>query len=209
MKLVAGLGNPGEQYRATRHNAGYMVLELLGQRHGTQHWKSAHEALTCQVVFGENKLLLLRPITYMNLSGRSVLTAMKFYGLALEDLLVVVDDVALNCGTIRLRADGSSGGHNGLESIERSLGDFAEEKGKTGQDFSRLRVGVDAPGRMPLEAYVLERFSAAQKQLLEPALSRAANAVECWASHGITAAMNRFNAAADERKNPGNRDEGG
>jgi peptidyl-tRNA hydrolase, PTH1 family len=194
MKLVAGLGNPGAQYEFTRHNAGYMVLELLAGRHGQQHWKSAFEALTCQIMLGENKLLLLRPLTYMNLSGRAVAAAVKFYGLALEDILVVVDDVALDCGTIRLRASGSSGGHNGLANIELSLSALAAEAGKTSQDFARLRVGIDPPGRVGLETYVLERFSPAQKQAVEPALSRAAEAVEYWAAFGIAAAMNRFNA---------------
>ncbi|HTV49000.1 MAG TPA: aminoacyl-tRNA hydrolase [Phycisphaerae bacterium] len=198
--LIAGLGNPGAEYESTRHNAGFMVLELLARRHGEKHWKSGHEALMCSIVLGENKLLLLRPVTYMNLSGRSVAAAMKFYGLTPEDLLVVVDDTALACGTIRLRAGGSSGGHNGLKSIERSLAELATEAGRTGQDFSRLRVGIDNPGRVAQETYVLERFSPAQKQTIEPALSRAADAVEYWAAFGIVAAMNRFNATVEDPK---------
>lgn len=195
MKLAAGLGNPGDEYARTRHNAGFMVLERLAAAAGTSHWKAAHGGLVAVLGTGDQRLVLLRPITYMNLSGGAVLAVMRFYGLSMDDLLVVVDDIALPCGTIRLRPGGSSGGHNGLASVERSLGQVAAAAGKTGRDYARLRIGIDGPGRIPLEQYVLGNFTAGQWNLVEPALNQAVEAVQCWADLGLTMAMNRFNSA--------------
>src|SRR5438477_11264027 len=117
MKLILGLGNPGSQYERTRHNAGFMAVDLFAQKHGATNFRVAHESFLADVLLGGEKLLLLKPQTYMNLSGRAVASAMAFYKLPLADLLVVVDDVALPAGTIRLRASGSAGGHNGLKDI--------------------------------------------------------------------------------------------
>ena len=196
MKLTAGLGNPGEEYAGTRHNAGFMALERLAGAGSHIHWKAAHGGLLAALGSGDQKLLLLRPMTYMNLSGGAVLAVMRFYGLSLDDLLVVVDDIALPCGVVRLRPGGSSGGHNGLASVERSLGPLAAAAGKTARDYARLRIGIDAPGRVPLEQYVLGKFTAGQWNLFDPALNQAADAVQCWADFGLTTAMNRFNGAA-------------
>ncbi len=198
MKLVTGLGNPGEQYSKTRHNAGFVVLERMAQSQPQAHWKVAHNGLLTTLGGGENKLLLLRPMTYMNLSGQAVLAVMRFYNISMSDLLVVVDDIALPCGTLRLRPGGSSGGHNGLASVERSLESVAGSQGKIGRDYARLRIGIDAPGRVPLESYVLGDFSASQRNLMELAFNQAVDAVQYWADFGLVAAMNRFNGASPE-----------
>jgi PTH1 family peptidyl-tRNA hydrolase len=137
---------------------------------------------------GNEKVMLLKPTTFMNLSGQSVRQVMTFYQLGPSDVLVVLDDLALPCGRIRLRAAGSSGGHNGLKDIERALGTDA---------YPRLRLGIDAPpGRMEGRDYVLGGFSAAQRELIEPALVRAGEAVVDWIEHGIESAMNKFNQSS-------------
>src|SRR3954471_25076363 len=146
MKLIAGLGNPGSQYDRTRHNVGFMAVDLFAQKNGGGNFRVAHEAFLADVLLAGEKILVLKPQTYMNLSGRSIASAMQFYKLGIDDLLVVVDDVALPAGTIRLRASGSAGGHNGLRDIEQAVGAFAAAAGKRGQDYCRLRIGVDPPG---------------------------------------------------------------
>ncbi len=195
MKLVAGLGNPGAEYARTRHNAGFMVLDILALNAG-ERWKSAFDGLCCQIGSGSDKILLLKPATYMNRSGQAVAAAMRFHGLTIENLLVVVDDIHLPCGTIRLRAGGTSGGHNGLADVQRHLGSLVEGTPKAATDYARLRVGVDTPGgpgKPRLEDYVLSAFSPAQWALVQVALNQAADAVQYWASQGVEKAMNRFN----------------
>ena len=196
MKLVVGLGNPGREYAGTRHNVGFDVLDRLAEKLG---WvrpgdfdrvaKSRFEGLVVDGVLqtsgGDEKLLLLKPLTFMNVSGRSVKQAMAFYQIAATDLLVILDDLALPCGKLRLRASGSSGGHNGLKDIERALGTNA---------YPRLRIGIDpAPARIPGRDYVLGHWSAEQKELLGPALDRACGAIVSWADYGIEKAMSLFN----------------
>jgi peptidyl-tRNA hydrolase, PTH1 family len=193
MKLIVGLGNPGSQYERTRHNAGFMALDLFAQKHGAGNFRVAHESFMADVLLGGEKMLLLKPQTYMNLSGRAVASAMQFYKLALGDLLVVVDDVALPAGVIRLRASGSAGGHNGLRDIELAVGAWAAAAGKTGLDYNRLRIGVDAPGVVPQKDYVLTAFTAEQKPKMEAAFKAAVEAIGVWASQGIVTAMNKFN----------------
>lgn len=198
MKLVVGLGNPGSGYERTRHNAGFMGVERFTRKHGGGNWRAAHEGLVCDVFVGAEKVILLRPMTYMNLSGRSVASAMQFYKIGIDELLVVVDDVALPCGVIRLRATGSAGGHNGLTDIERSVSWFASAAGKTALDYARLRIGIDPPGIVPQKTYVLEPFSGEQLPKLEAALTKAVEAIECWVASGIVTAMNRFNERSKE-----------
>ncbi len=193
MKLIVGLGNPGSQYERTRHNAGFMALDLFAQKHGAGNFRVAHESFIADVLLEGEKILLLKPQTYMNLSGRAVASALQFDKLALEDLLVVVDDVALPAGVIRLRASGSAGGHNGLRDIELAVSACAAAAGKTGQDYNRLRVGIDPPGLVPQKDYVLAAFTAEQKPKIETALKGAVEAMGVWAGEGIVAAMNRFN----------------
>ena len=205
MKLVVGLGNPGKEYSGTRHNIGFEVVEAFAARNG---WASSpadfkrlakqkFEAMTLDGVMqlstgGTEKVLLLEPMTYMNLSGRCVQAALAFYQLSAADLLVVLDDVALPCGKLRLRAGGSSGGHNGLKDIERALG--------TSQ-YPRLRIGVDPPPpRVPQRDWVLGKFSPEQRQRIDPAIARACGAVAVWIDKGITLAMTQFNADEEADK---------
>lgn len=198
MKLIVGLGNPGSQYERTRHNAGFMAVDLFAHKHGATNFRVAHEGFMADVLLGGEKVLLLKPQTYMNLSGRAVASVLGFYKLALAELLVVVDDVALPCGTIRLRKAGSPGGHNGLLDIQRAVSNLAASEGKLPVDYCRLRIGVDPPGRVPQKAYVLESFTAEQKPLMEDAFQRAVEAMGVWVSGGIDAAMNQFNGGKND-----------
>jgi PTH1 family peptidyl-tRNA hydrolase len=187
------------------------VLDALAARNGwigspaefNRLAKEKFEALTLDGVMqlpggGTEKVLLLKPMTYMNLSGRSVQAALAFYQLTPTDLLVVLDDVALPCGKIRLRAGGSSGGHNGLKDIERALA--------TSQ-YPRLRIGIDPPPpRVPQREYVLGRFSPEQRKLIDPAIARACGAIATWMDKGIETAMSQFNAEDDAEKKDDKRD---
>lgn len=193
MKLIAGLGNPGTQYERTRHNVGFMAVDAFAQKQGAANYRVAHESFLADVLLGGEKILLLKPQTYMNLSGRAVASVMQFYKLNLEDLLVVVDDIALPVGTIRLRASGTAGGHNGLRDMEAALGNLAAASGKSGIDYARLRIGVDPPGRVPQKDYVLTAFTPEQRPLMESSLKAAVEAMGVWASSGIVSAMNKFN----------------
>ena len=199
MKLIVGLGNPGPEYAGTRHNVGFDVVDRLAARIAPgQAPRSRFGGLAIEGDIGGEKCLLLKPMTFMNLSGRSVQEAVAFFKLeASKDLLVVVDDLALPCGSIRLRPDGSSGGHNGLADIGLRLGS---------NYWARLRIGIDPPGRVRQSDYVLGRHSPDQRPLVESALDQAALAAECWAAKGLQEAMNRFNtkpapSAAPENAN--------
>ena len=203
MKLVVGLGNPERSYFGTRHNVGFEVVDQLAVRLGwtkpgdfDRMAKAKFDGLAFDGVVGSEKLVLLKPTTYMNLSGRSVQAAMAFYQLAPPDIMVVLDDLALPVGRLRLRGSGSSGGHNGLKDIERAL---------ASNEYPRLRIGIDpAPPRVAGRDYVLGKFTPEQRVLLEPALARACGAIVTWIDKGIETAMNQFNAddkpaAKDER----------
>ncbi len=194
MKLIVGLGNPGSQYERTRHNVGFMCVDLFARKHGAGNFRLAHESFVADTLVGGEKVILLKPQTYMNLSGRAVASAMQFYKIVLTDILVVLDDIALPCGTIRIRPSGSAGGHNGLKDIQRAMTNFALEIGKTGEGYARLRVGIDAPGRVPQVDYVLQPFSSVQRPLIEGAVEKGAEAAGVWVTGGVTAAMNKFNA---------------
>ena len=197
MKLVVGLGNPERSYFGTRHNVGFEVVDQLAVRLGwtkpgdfDRMAKTKFDGLAVDGVVGSEKLVLLKPTTYMNLSGRSVQAAMAFYQLAPQDIMVVLDDLALPVGRLRLRGSGSSGGHNGLKDIERAL---------ASNEYPRLRIGIDpAPPRVAGRDYVLGKFTPEQRVLLEPALARACGAIVTWIDKGISAAMNQFNVAEDK-----------
>lgn len=196
MKLIVGLGNPGRDYVGTRHNVGFEVVEMLAVRLG---WVAAgefdrlarnkfdalvHEG-TVETTGGAEKVLLMKPVTFMNRSGRSVQGAASFFRVEPADVLVIVDDLSLAAGRIRLRAGGSDGGHNGLQSIRQALGT---------KDFPRLRIGIDAaPPEIPGRDYVLGKFSPDQRFAIDAALPRAAGCCATWLESGVEAAMNRFN----------------
>ena len=190
MKLIVGLGNPGPLYAATRHNAGWRVVEALGERAGVAAWREKFQALLAEARWGGERVVLARPVTYMNLSGQAVRELVDFWKVESTGLLVVVDDLALDVGRIRLRPDGSAGGHNGLESIIAHLGH---------EQFARIRVGI---GPMPRgadqAAFVLSEFAAAERPLAEEAIGRAADAAQCWIALGLQEAMNRFNRTKED-----------
>ena len=187
MKLIVGLGNPGSQYEKTRHNAGFMVVDRLARRHfADQTPKGRFQGVVVEGAIGGERCVLLKPTTYMNRSGGSVAQAAGFYKIDVaSDLLVIVDDVALPLGNIRIRMSGSAGGHNGLSDIQRALGTEA---------YPRCRIGIDArPGFMDQADYVLGRFTSEEMSVLEPALEKTADAAEVFVREGVTPAMNRFN----------------
>jgi PTH1 family peptidyl-tRNA hydrolase len=201
MKLIVGLGNPGNDYARTRHNAGFMVVDLLGARFAAGSVpKGRFQGLTIDASIAGEKCVLLKPTTYMNLSGNSVAEAVRFYKVEpTQDLLVLVDDLYLPVGAIRLRAGGGSGGHNGLTDIHRALGTDA---------YPRLRIGVgvgESGGKPPhihQADFVLSRFSPDEVRALDASLARAADATEVFVSRGLPAAMNAFNAPDPKPRPP-------
>ncbi len=185
MKVIVGLGNPGPAYQNTRHNVGFMAIDRLAQRLAPgAPLRSQFQAAVTEVRADADKCLLVKPMTYMNLSGTTVAEIVRFYKMDPADLLVITDDVALPLGDIRLRKGGSDGGHNGLADITRRLGT---------ETFPRLRVGIDPPGRIARHDYVLGRFTPEQGPVIEERLGVIADAAWCWANDGIDTAMNRFN----------------
>ena len=185
MKLIVGLGNPGPEYLKTRHNAGFMAIERLANRHGMSNAKMKFHAGVLEGFIHSKKVMLMQPTTFMNRSGLSVGEAASFYKFSPDDILVLVDDIALDVGQIRLRASGSAGGHNGLKDIERVL---------TTRDYPRLRIGVGPkPSRVPQVDFVLGRFSEDQLAELDPTLDRTCDCIERWLTDGIEKAMTRYN----------------
>ena len=188
MKLVVGLGNPGPEYDNTRHNVGFEVVDRVARRWAEPAASVARNkfsGLLLEAMIDEEKILLLKPLTFMNLSGQAIVEAVHFYKLSPEDdLLVIVDDTALACGSLRLKPGGGSGGHNGLSDTSQRLGT---------DKWARLRIGIDPPGDIPLTNYVLGRFRPEQKILVEPTLDDAADAVAIWARQDLDSAMNQFN----------------
>jgi PTH1 family peptidyl-tRNA hydrolase len=192
VKLVVGLGNPGPRYRDTLHNVGFMVVDVLATRHGVTFESAPADALAAKIRgLGGETVLLAKPLTFMNLSGRAVADLVRFYKIALDDLLVVVDEVALPAGQLRVRARGSAGGHNGLKSIIGLLGSEA---------FPRLRVGVGrGDPRRDLADHVLAKIDPAMRAIVDELVGRAADAVESFLTDGIEKTMNVFNASATTR----------
>ena len=190
MKLIVGLGNPGREYRDTRHNVGFLVMEEVARRHQLA-WSMAPSQVPDAFVakrFGADPVLLAKPLTFMNRSGDAVAALVRYYDVALADLLVVVDDVDLVFGRLRARARGSAGTHNGLRSIVDRMGST---------EFPRLRLGVGrGDSRRDLADHVLSRFEADEKADLESFIARAADAAEMFAAEGIVKVMNEYNADA-------------
>ena len=181
-----GLGNPGPEYQSTRHNVGFMVADEIGQRQNAPIQKLKFKALTNLFTISGQKVLVMKPITYMNLSGEAVRQAVDFYKIQPDHVLVVSDDTALALGRLRIRKGGSAGGHNGLKNIILHLGT---------DQFPRLRVGV---GEKPHPDYdmadwVLGKFTGEDKKTMDAAVKRAADAIECILAEGLDRGMNRFN----------------
>ena len=191
MKLLVGLGNPGQEYRETRHNVGFMVIDALVARwRAGDEWREKFDALQIKTTVGGEPVIVSKPLTFMNLSGQSVAATAGFYKIEPADVFVVTDDVALPLGRLRARRDGSAGGHNGLKSIIEHLGT---------QAFPRMRVGVGRGTRArDLSNHVLGRFEASERDTVSAAVLRAADASEVFLSDGIERVMNLFNAADKE-----------
>ena len=184
--LIVGLGNPGKDYAHTRHNAGFRALDILADKLGCKVDKGKFQGLYGQVVYSGKKLFLLKPQTYMNLSGRSVLQLSAYFNVPPQRIIVLFDDISLEPGRLRVRAEGSAGGHNGIKSIISEVGS---------QAFPRVKIGVGAKphAEQDLADWVLSGFSAQEEKALGPALERAADAALCIIDHGVPETANRYN----------------
>ncbi|HUS58500.1 MAG TPA: aminoacyl-tRNA hydrolase [Planctomycetota bacterium] len=192
MKIIVGIGNPGRQYAGTRHNAGYRVIENLAQKLSASAGRERFESIFQEAMIGGEKVILMRPLTYMNLSGMAVRRAVDWYDCPVQDVLLVCDDLNLPVAAIRVRASGRSGGHNGLQSVIDHLG---------ATDFPRLRIGIGSPPPHVEGAdYVLSRPPGEENALLEVAFAEAADAAILWVKRGIAECMNEYNrkAATDQ-----------
>ena len=186
--LIVGLGNPGKEYARTRHNCGFRALDILAEKLGCKVDKGKFQGLYGQCTYRGSKLLLLKPQTYMNLSGRSVLQLSAYFHVPPQRIIVMFDDISLEPGRLRVRSDGSAGGHNGIKSIISELGS---------QDFPRVKIGVGSKPtpEFDLADWVLSSFSAQEEKALVPALERAADAAMCIIDHGVPETANRFNGS--------------
>jgi PTH1 family peptidyl-tRNA hydrolase len=189
MKVVVGLGNPGSRYDGTRHNVGFAVVDSLAKSPNAGRVQRRFQAQVAELIEGAYKILLVKPETFMNLSGGAVRQLVDFYQLLLDDLLIVCDDINLPLGKLRVRARGTHGGHNGLRDIQNHLGTT---------EYARLRIGVDAPRDDAID-HVLGRFRSTEQAVMADAIALAAQAVMVWVDQGIEACMNRYNAGAKEK----------
>ncbi|MBC1525193.1 aminoacyl-tRNA hydrolase [Listeria booriae] len=184
MKMIVGLGNPGKKYERTRHNVGFMVVDELSFRHQTPWKKSKFNGMISNIVVNGEKVLLVKPLTFMNLSGECVRPLMDYYDIPVEDVLIVYDDLDLPTGKIRLRQKGGAGGHNGMKSLIQHL--------KT-QEFNRIRVGVDRPANGDVINYVLGDFPKAEQPDIIAAIKQSADAIEALPGKTFQDVMNNFN----------------
>ena len=186
--LIVGLGNPGKDYERTRHNAGYRALDVLAGKLGCKVDKGKFQGIYGQTNYDGKKLFLLKPLTYMNLSGRSVLQLSAYFQIPPQRIIVLFDDISLEPGRLRIRADGSAGGHNGIKSIISELGS---------QEFPRVKIGVGAKPHpeQDLADWVLSTFSASEDKALTSALDRAADAALCIIDRGVPESANRYNGS--------------
>lgn len=190
MKLIAGLGNPGPRYKGTRHNVGFAVVDEISRRHGLTFESSPSEAVVAK--WRDRGTLLVKPLTFMNLSGQAVGELARYFKVGPSDVLVLVDDVHLPLGRLRVRARGSAGGHNGLKSIEAHLGT---------DEYPRLRVGVGREtGGSEMSDHVLARFEPLERGVIDETIGKAADAVETFLAEGIDVVMNRYNRKDDQKK---------
>jgi PTH1 family peptidyl-tRNA hydrolase len=191
-RIVAGLGNPGPEYAGTRHNVGFETADRLAEQLGISIRRKKFGGLVGEGFFDNRKVVMLKPQEYMNCSGRAISAAMAFYKVRPPEVLVITDDLALEPGTIRIRAQGSSGGHNGLSDILAVLGR---------DDFVRLRIGIGASPTPATRDYVLGRPGGEDRMRIDTAMEQAVGAVLCWIHSGIEAAMNRYNVRKKNETN--------
>ncbi|SDQ04271.1 peptidyl-tRNA hydrolase [Virgibacillus subterraneus] len=185
MKCIVGLGNPGRKFKKTRHNIGFMVIDELVDRHNWKLKKDKFNGKSTVEFLGNEKVILLQPQTYMNLSGGSIRPLIDFYNIAVDDVLVIYDDLDLPTGKIRLRQKGSHGGHNGIRSTIEHLGT---------KEFKRLRIGIGRPsGQMQVVDYVLGSFPKEKHEAVDSGIQKAADACEAWLEKSFSEVMNEFN----------------
>ncbi|HJY53763.1 MAG TPA: aminoacyl-tRNA hydrolase [Candidatus Udaeobacter sp.] len=189
IRLVAGLGNPGPEYAATRHNIGFMVVDQLATQFGSTWEKSVPQAREDVLSAKCGAVLLVKPLGFMNRSGYPLFAVAQFYKIEPQEILIVLDDFALPLGRLRLRAGGGSGGHNGLESIIVHFGT---------EDIPRLRIGIGAAPREGSVDYVLSRFFDEEKPIVRSTIDRAVEALKCAIDNGLVSAMNTFNKSEEK-----------
>lgn len=200
MHLIVGLGNPGPEYEGTRHNVGFEVVERLGHRHGISVQRRAFQAVFGSGAVGSERVILARPMTFMNLSGEAVAALARYYRIEPDRIIVILDEVALPTGQLRLRYQGSAGGHNGMANIIQHMQTTA---------IPRIRIGVGAPRPGRMVGHVLSQFPPDEQGIVEEAYLRAADAVDCALSEGFELAMNRFNVRTESRPGESKPEEGG
>jgi PTH1 family peptidyl-tRNA hydrolase len=189
--LIVGLGNPGREYSQTRHNFGFMLIDRIALRLNARGMKIQSKAIVITAKYSDERLILVKPQTFMNLSGQAIQGLINFYKIPLDHLLVAHDDLDLPFCTLRIRPGGGAGGQKGIKSTIEQLGT---------PDFSRIRLGIDRPpGRMDAADYVLQEFSAKESQIVSETLDRAADAALAWISDGLNFAMNKFNIASETK----------
>ena len=189
MFVIAGLGNPGKKYENTRHNMGFLVIDKLAEKNDIKVNKIKHKALVGDGFISGQKALLVKPQTYMNLSGESLGQVVGYYGVELENVIVIYDDFDLETGTLRIRKKGSAGSHNGMKSVIQHLGSG---------DFPRIRIGIGKSGGLDWKDFVLGRVSGSDKDAIASVIDRAADAVMCILEKGIDRAMNEYNVRAKQ-----------
>lgn len=184
MYVIAGLGNPGRQYERTRHNMGFMVADVFAAAHDIDVRRIRHKALVGEGRIGDEKVIVVKPQTYMNLSGESLREVVNYYDVPMENLIVVYDDMDLDTGTLRIRKKGSSGSHNGMKSVIYQL---------QSDEFPRVRIGIGTPPEDDWKDYVTGQVTEKEAEVLTETIKKAAEALECIITEGIDIAMNRFN----------------
>lgn len=184
MKLIVGLGNPGKEYEGTRHNCGFITLDVLADKLQVEINQSKFKGLYVKTKYAGEDIILLKPQTYMNLSGESVIQFMNFFKIDKQDILVVYDDLDMPVGKLRLRTSGSAGGHNGIKSIIHHIG---------GQDFNRIRIGIDRHPYIKVVDYVLGRFTKEEQANIIEGIDKASDAILMYIEKGFVSAMNQYN----------------
>lgn len=185
MKMIVGLGNPGREYEKTRHNVGFMFIDALAEKLNIDKWQEKFNALTAQAVIGNERVVLLKPLTFMNASGEAVAPAMHFYKIQPQDIIIVHDDMDIPVGKIRIRAKGSSGGHNGIKSIISCIGS---------SEFVHMRIGIGRPlPHWKVNDHVLSQFTPEGREKIEKAIEDLIPAAQCIITESVDRAMNKYN----------------